>query len=242
MDFYEELKNQMEEIAVRNNILDIPIKVTGKILSNKEAIGTPKRKDFPLIKGKESLMEADFNGCKGQAFTDMPSNFSGSIKEIISLSLNNNKNRAIFIATLNALTNYLKISSNNIHCHDEEPEVCAQKLVKYIKDKFGDAKIGMVGFQPAMIDFLKKDFDIRILDLNPDNIGKQRHDVLIEDGEKDLESVINWADVILVTGSTIVNGTIVNFLNLNKPVIFFGTTIAGAAALMDLKRICFEGA
>ncbi|KUK31194.1 MAG: Uncharacterized protein XD63_1543 [Thermoanaerobacterales bacterium 50_218] len=52
---------------------------------------------------------------------------------------------------------------------------------------------------------------MRVLDLDPDNRGKTKYGVLIEDGEKDLDEVINWAEVLLVTGSTVVNGTIVNF-------------------------------
>jgi|GEM_PF-3087970 len=37
------------------------------------------------------------------------------------------------------------------------------------------------------------------------------------------------------------NGTINNFLITGKPVVFFGTTIAGAAYLMDLNRYCACG-
>jgi len=58
---------------------------------------------------------------------------------------------------------------------------------------------------------LRHSFDVRVLDLDPDNRGKTKYGVLIEDGEKDLDEVINWAEVLLVTGSTVVNGTIVNF-------------------------------
>ncbi len=63
---------------------------------------------------------------------------------------------------------------------------------------------------------MRHSFDVRVLDLDPDNIGKTKYGVLIEDGEKDLDEVLNWAEVLLVTGSTVVNGTIVNFWRLEK--------------------------
>ncbi|WMJ87964.1 hypothetical protein [Anaerocolumna sp. MB42-C2] len=57
---------------------------------------------------------------------------------------------------------------------------------------------------------------------------------------KDFEQVVvKWADLVLCTGSTICNGSIVNFLNLDKEVLFFGTTLAGAAQMLSLKRVCF---
>ena len=197
--------------------------------------------DFPLFRGKESLVEADFKGYKGQAFTDAPSNFSGRVREISSLPLDTNRNRAIFIATLNSLMNYLNLTEKCIHCRNQEPEKCAEQLQEHIKQRYGNVRIGLVGYQPAMVEQLKSTFKIRVLDLNSDNIGQYKYDTLIEDGEQHCKDAVDWADIVLVTGSTIINGTIVNFINLNKPVIFYGTTVAGAAELMGLERICFEG-
>ena len=47
---------------------------------------------------------------------------------------------------------------------------------------------------------------------------------------------------MLVTGSSIVNGTIDGIKSLfetaGKPLVFFGNTISGAAALLGLDRLC----
>ena len=72
-------------------------------------------------------------------------------------------------------------------------------------------------------------------------IGKTKNGVFIEDGEKNKDDVIQWADLLLVTGSTVVNGTVEDYYGLEKPVIFYGNTIAGTAVLMGLERICFHG-
>ena len=53
--------------------------------------------------------------------------------------------------------------------------------------------------------------------------------------------LVEWSEVGLATGSSIVNGTIEiirRFTDDNKPLVFFGNTISGTAALLDLDRLC----
>jgi hypothetical protein len=50
--------------------------------------------------------------------------------------------------------------------------------------------------------------------------------------------VLARCDLILATGSTISNGTIKNFLRPDKPCLFYGTTLSGAAYLMGWNRYC----
>ena len=57
--------------------------VNARTLSADEAIGAPERSDYPIQKGKEVMVEATFKGFKGQAFTDQPGTFSGSLREIL---------------------------------------------------------------------------------------------------------------------------------------------------------------
>ncbi len=243
MGFYEELKAKTEQLVQERGLEDYPVEVKGKVLKPVEAIGDPQRRDFPILKGKEFMVEADFQGCKGQAFTGEPQGFQGTLKEILTIPLREKSSgeKAAFIATLNAVMNYLNLADRTRHCHNEKPENCARELGSYIKEKYGNVRIGFVGYQPAMIDHLHRDFELRALDLNPDNIGKVKSGVLIEDGEKNRDEVVQWADILLVTGSTVANGTIEYFYSLEKPVLFYGNTIAGTAVLMGLERVCFFG-
>lgn len=239
MEFYTELQQNMKEIVSQNNLDDEDILISTTTLTTEEAIGITKRKDFPLLNGKEVLMEAKFKDSIGQAFTDSPTAFNGSIRDVLNLDISDNRNKVLFIASLNAILKHLNLIENTIHCKNEEPEECAKDIVEHIKDKYGNVRIGMIGFQPAIIDNLRKDFSIRVLDLDKNNIGKKKYDLLIEDGRTNTNEVIKWAEILLVTGSTVTNGTIVNFLNIQKPVLFYGTTIAGVAYLKGLNRICF---
>jgi uncharacterized protein (DUF4213/DUF364 family) len=87
-----------------------------------------------------------------------------------------------------------------------------------------------------MIASLSKSFKLRVIDLDEDNIGKEKFSILIE-GPDNTESVLSWSDIILATGSTCVNTTITRFLG-KKPVIFYGVTISGIARAYGYERYC----
>lgn len=235
--FYKDLQDKFKEIVIANHLLGEEVVINAESLSSIEAIGNPERRDFPIIKGKEKLMQAEFRGAKGQAYTDMPGNYTGTLNSILNLEYKTNFDRAILIASLNALCRYLNICENTVHCKDEEPEECASLLIKYLNEKYGNPKVALIGFQPAFLDNLSKHYRVRVVDMGEDTVGQVKYGVKIEDGEKDIEEVLKWCDVILATGSTLSNETITHFMN-DKPVVFYGTTVAATASLMKLERFC----
>lgn len=240
--FYSQLKNAFEELLEENGLLKEEAHIYAKSLSPEEAIGITERKDFPILTGKDVMVEARCRGARGQAFTDAPAVFSGSLEEICGLDIERNSHdRGIFIAALNAVMKDLGKLECTVHCKGEGPEKCAEEMVKMIRTRFGNPKIGLIGYQPAMLEALSREFSLRVLDLNPDNIGQVRYGVPVEDGgnKKLRETICEEADLVLCTGSTVCNGTITDFLPLGDKVIFYGTTAAGAAELMGLSRACF---
>jgi hypothetical protein len=210
--------------------------VRAAALSAEQAIGNPEDKDYPLVRGEERLMQAEFRGAKGQAFTDRYGDFSGRLADIATMELSNNFRRAIFISSLNAVMNYLGLLERTAHCKDKQPRECAAELAGYIKENYGQPKIAMVGFQPRMVEALAKQFEIKVTDMDQANIGQEKFGVKIDDPSRTKEN-LEWCDIALVTGTTIVNDTIDQFL-IAKPVIFYGVTIAGAAKLQGLNRFC----
>ncbi|PWI33376.1 hypothetical protein DI392_11010 [Vibrio albus] len=235
--FFTNLLNKFRNIVKEHDIAGEEVSISGKVLTNEEAIGNPDRKDFPLLTGKERLMQAEFRGFKGQAFSDMPGPFTGTIASILEKEPQNNWERAVFIATMNAVCAYLGIADKTVHCKNNEPEECASQLVAYVKQHYGNAKIALVGLQPSMLEALSGEFMVRNLDLDKDKIGSIKFGVEIEDGFTKKDEVLDWCDIIIATGSTCANGSIVNYLD-QKPVLFYGTTVSGAAALMNLPRFC----
>jgi hypothetical protein len=242
MEVYEVLRQKLLDLAQKKHLLGTRILVRVRVLSAEEAIGDPGRSDFPLQRGKESLIEAQFEGARGQAFTDHPGNFVGTLGEVLNIPLEDNYQRALFVATLNAFLRRLGRIQGTIHCRNEGPNLCAQKLANYLMGKFGKVRIGLVGLQPAMVGVCSKYFPLRVLDLDPENIGRERFGILIEDGYTKTEELKKWAQVLVVTGSTLTNGTITEWLNTSCPTIFYGVTIAGASYLLNLPRFCpFSG-
>lgn len=240
MDFYKDIKERFFNLIKEKNLMSSKVEVvSARTLTPQEVIGRPERDDFPLLKGKELMIQADFNGSLGQAFTDMPGNYSGSLQEILAMPLDNNFKRVVFIATLNAVLRYLNYISKTVHCKDKEPAECAAHLVDYIKERFDNPRIAFIGMQPAMIEALTAYFKIRVTDLDKDNIGKRKGGVLIESVSKTKE-ILSWADIVLATGTTAVNNTLPSLL-IEKPIIFYGVTIAGVAYLKGYEQYCFCG-
>lgn len=233
---YDELKIKMSQICRENSLSGEKVVVRARTLTPEEAIGNPERDDFPLKKGKERLMQAEFRGALGQAFTDRFGDFVGTLEEIFDMPLKNNYRRALFVAALNAVLRYLGVIGGTVHCRNQGPAECAAQIASFIKERVGLAKITQIGFQPAIAEALAGVFPFRLLDMDPDNIGREKFGIIVEGPEATAESV-DWAELLLVTGTTITNDTIGRFL-IGKPLIFYGTTIAGAAYLMGWNRFC----
>lgn len=239
-DLYRSLKSTLQGLIEKHNLKEQNIFIKGAVLTPEEAIGNPERQDFPIQKGKEKLMQAEFRGAYGQAFTDMSRDFSGKLGDLVTMPIRTNYDRAVFISSLNAVTAHLGMADHTIHCKDEAPRECSRKLVEKIQKEYDNPKIAFFGLQPAMVEALAEKFAVRAFDLDPDNIGRMKCGVHIESGECDPKELEEWADLFIVTGSTICNSTLPDFLNLNKPTIYFGTTIAGTAAILGLERFCVE--
>ncbi len=235
---YDEITARALKI-IDKNLLDKNITVKARALSTEEAIGNPEADDFPLMKGKERLMQAEIDGSCGQAFTDQYGNFEGNLKNILQSDLTNSYRRAIFIASINAALRHMGLIQGTVHCRDKEPMECAVQLQQYIKAEYDTPKITQIGFQPRFVEMLSGITSLRVIDLDKDNIGTEKSGITVE-GPENTDDAVNWADLLLVTGSTIANGTIEKFMD-KRPVVFYGTTIAGAAHLMGWRRFCAKG-
>ena len=237
---YEQLRETLALITAERDLQDETVNVvSARTLKPEESIGNPERKDFPLVKGREVMVEAKFKGAGGQAFTDRPGDFEGSIREVLNLGLADNFERAVFVSSLNAVLRHLDCLSCTVHCKDEEPETCARNLVDYVRQTFGSPKIAFVGLQPAMVDNLARHFDIRVTDMDPDNLGKSKYGVSIEPVEN-TSAVIEWGDVVFATGSTLVNNTYRTLIK-DRPLVFYGVTVSGIAFLTDCPQYCDQG-
>jgi hypothetical protein len=232
----EELQARARELWKDKGLLGERVDVAARVLTADEALGDPEGDDFPLQKGRERMMEAAVLGARGHAFSDRFGDFAGTLAQIADMDLANNYRRAVFVAAFNASMRALGLCDRTVHCRDAGPGECAGELRAHLRQRYGDARVTQVGFQPKFVAALAADRPLRVLDLDPDNIGHTLHGALIE-GPEHRDDAIAWADVLLVTGSALVNGSMDAFA-AGKPLVVFGVSGAGAAALMGWERFC----
>jgi hypothetical protein len=236
---YDVVREEFTKIMKESSLESDEVVITVAPLSAEEVIGNPEDRDYPLVIGKERMMQAEFRGALGQAFTDMYGNFTGRLSDIVAMDLGNNFRRAIFISTLNAVLRYLGLITKTRHCRDNEPRQCSYELVNHIEKNYGCVKVAMVGFQPRMVETLSQRLELKVTDMDQANIGTEKFGIVIRGPNKTGEN-LDWCDIALVTGTTVVNGTIDQFM-IRKPVIFYGITISGVARLLGLNHFCYCG-
>ena len=216
--------------------------ITVRPLMPEEVLGGAARTDFPILGGKEFLQQAEFRGGRGQAFTSRPTVRTLTPEELLSLETDSLEGKGLFIAGLNAVMNELGLAANTVHCRDDGPECCARGAASALREELGDVRLALIGYQPCLVANLSAAFPrMRVTDLGPDRIGTEHCGVTVEDGASVREAVCSWADVILCTGSTLSNGTFPDFYGYareGRDIRFYGTTIAGTAALLGLRRLC----
>ncbi|MGE4553196.1 MAG: DUF364 domain-containing protein [Desulfovibrionaceae bacterium] len=250
--FYTTLQDRFQELLDKHNLKNEPVRVTARMLSAAEAIGNPDRPDYPLLKGKEFLVQATCLGAVGQAYADDLDEYDGPLHRVANLPLDSTKHRGLFTATLNAVVRALDPDLRTVHCKDAQPAQCAEEMGRRIREADGApagvARVGLVGLQPAILSVLSRTLGpehVACLDRDREYVGKSKCGVPIAYGdEAAAEALFQDSDLVLATGSTLVNGSLPGLLDAAErngtPLRFFGTTIAGTARLLDLPRWCFQ--
>ena len=226
---------EMRKLISKHDLGNEMVSVFARPLTPEEAIGSPAHDDYPLLKGKERIMQAVFQNVKGHAYSDHTGNFSGSLSQVFNLPMDSNFHRALLIATANAALRKMRLIKKSCHCKDDDPVTCAT----YLKDTlstFSPKRIGMIGHQPRLLEEVFRNFEVRICDRDPEKIDTIKSGVKVEDSGA-YKEIVKWADLILATGTTLVNDTIDNFTGY-VPIIFYGITISGAAKLLNLNHFC----
>jgi hypothetical protein len=241
----ETMRTWMRDESRKAGLETRRVVVSARGLSPEEAIGSPTRRDYPIITGKERMLEARLDGALGQAFTDAPRDLVASLADIINGPLTDNRERGVFVAAANAMAAWTGLVGDLLHCRDDEPEECGQRIAAGLKGDPAQKRVGLIGMNPAMAEALVAVFGPRcvtITDRAEDIVGTERFGVEILDGHDGLDILIERSDVVLMTGTTLVNGTWDEILErvdaAGIPVHVFGVTGAAACALLGRSRLC----
>ena len=66
----------------------------------------------------------------------------------------------------------------------KDQELCVQDMKQFLETNYPDVqKIAFAGFQPSLLEMLSKSkYEVRVMDLNPNNIGQVKFGICVEDG------------------------------------------------------------
>jgi len=236
-ELFWRLRDRLEKTARVHGLAEDTVRVSARALSPEEAIGNPEHDDYPLIIGRERMMEAEVAGAHGQAFTDMYGCWEGCVRDVWRMEWSNNFRRAILVATLNAVMRFTGEVRDTVHCKDDGPVECAKCLRSLVVDQRLQPPFLLIGYQPRLAETLASLGELQVVDRDVKNIGQIRAGTIIRD-PAETEEALRAAGCVFVTGSTVVNGTIVHFLDRALPTVFYGVTIAAPAAVLGLNRYC----
>ncbi|MDD5556995.1 MAG: DUF364 domain-containing protein [bacterium] len=242
----ERCRDRLRGLSARHGLDGAAVTVLARPLTPEEAIGTPGRRDFPILEGRERVIEATVDGARGQAFTDSPSEFIGRFRDILDSPLATSRERAVFLAAMNAALCRLGIAEGTVHCRDDDPEECAAEIAAAARGA-GARTVGLVGLNPAIAEALAGEFgpaNLMISDMNPRNIGAVKFGVTVIDGREGAAAIARSCDLVLATGTALANGTLDGISCLardaERRLVLYGVTAAGACALLGLERWCFR--
>jgi len=198
--------------------------------------------EYPIVRGKEVIMECRFRDSKAHVFTPMPYEGKVSIKEVLNFSLRTIPERSVFYCALNAVMRHFGLVKGTIHCRNNTPEICGKDLLQEILSFYGDVPTLLIGYQPGFVEALAHNLsELYVTDMNPVNIGKKVGKVVILDHVLN-EELIKSVDLVIATGSSIINSTfwsILDWINkYRKEFIVYGVTVAGVAEILKLRRHC----
>ncbi len=252
LDLYEEIDRRFKRIADAHRLWDEEV-ICGVWVKG-FARGLPRRakeaeryvkmpsEEYALAKGKEVLLRARFRGSYGDAFTDEPKTFRGKLFDVRDAIFGGAPERAVYLATMNAVFSSLGLIEGGVHCRGRDPERCGARLVDYILKNFGrDVVVAHIGYQPGHVEACSRWFEGYVTDLNPENVGKVRFGRAIKSGSEN-EEVIKSSDVACITGSAMVNGSLPQLLEWcerygTEPIVY-GVTASSAARVLKLRHYC----
>ena len=198
--------------------------------------------EYPIVRGKEVIMECRFRDSKAHVFTSMPYEGKVSLNEVVNSKLSTIPERSVFYCALNAVMRYFGLIKGTIHCRGNTPEICGRSLLQKILSFYGDIPTLLVGYQPGFVNVLAHNLStLYITDMDPENIGKRVGNVVVLDHTLN-EELIRSVDLVISTGSSLINSTFWNVLEwvtkYRKRLIVYGVTIAGVSEILKLRRHC----
>ena len=234
-EIYDKLTEKFLGLKGVSDILDERI----EIRADKEPEPALMPWNYVPFKDKrpEYRVTASFKGYEGEAYTETPEDFDGTLREAISLPASDKGIDARTLSAINAVMNSLGLCAGVFPATFDERRLYTEALFGHVCGDLGiRSNLILVGYDGYIVKkFVSEDIDFWTMDRDPDNISQDRFKhVVVNSGRYNREACFAWGKYFIVTGSTLTNGTIVQYLDKGKDILFYGITIAGAATLLGL--------
>jgi len=243
-DLYNKIRSGFLNLPGVQELLDDEITVKADL--HPERTLMPEG-DVPSEAGRpEYRVFAEYKGVIGEAYAEAANInsvnsssavlYSGSLKKVLDIPASDNGISPVTIASINAVMCYLNLCPGSFPDDPQIREKYAQSLCEHVVSEHGKKNIILVGYDGYIVKkFMDEGLDFWTMDKDPDNITKDRfHHVIVNSGKYNREACFAWGKVFIITGSTLCNGTIVQYLDKGKDLLFYGITCSGTAALLGL--------
>jgi len=231
---YEQILSAFHQLEGTDQLLTETVTVT--VSEEPEHTLRPPEDPPSTVAKPEYCVTAQIRGVKGEAYTETPEPFCGTLQDALSIPVTEKGISAVTISAINAAMNALSLSPG-VFSNDQQFHIhYADALCRYVSEHYGNTRIVLVGYDGYIVKrFMEEGLDFWTLDLNPDHITQNRFGhVIVNGARKNRDSSLAWGRIFLVTGSSLCNGTIIPYLESGKELLFYGVTCAGTAALLNL--------
>lgn len=248
-ELYHQIKERFLALPGVEELLDLPVLATADpnpemtLMPAGDVPSPAKRPEFrvTVLLGSCSTDEPAENAgmSRGEAYTETPASFTGTLREILELPVSETGIDARFIAAINASMSRLGLCDGTFpddpEAHFRYAEMVADTVFRHCEGQ----KLILVGYDGYLVKtFMDRGFDFWTMDRDPDNITKNRFNhVIVNSGRYNREACFAWGRLFLVTGSALCNGTIVHYLDQGRDLYLYGITGSGVAKLLDLPLI-----
>ena len=114
---YARLREALRDAIARHHLDERSISLKSRGLTPEEAIGRTARTDYPILNGREVMLQARFGGALGQAFTSAPVDFEGSLADVLALDTAHDPQAGgMLVATLNAVLRAVGDTKRPLYC------------------------------------------------------------------------------------------------------------------------------
>lgn len=233
-ELYQKMLTRFLALPGAGSLLSEPVRITPD--PEPEVLLLPEGSTSSFISRPEYRVTAVMKGVCGEAYTECPKGFEGTLKEVLDLPVSEEGIPAQTLAAINAAMSLLGLCPGSFADDPAVHAAYADNLCRFVTEQYGSSNLVLIGYDGYIVKrFSEEGLDFWTLDRNPSNITQDCFNhVIVNSGKYNREACFAWGKVLLITGSTFCNGTVLHFLNRNVPVLFYGITCAGISKLLDL--------